>query len=554
MRGKIFRSTFLVAAVVFLSCIVLFMAALYGYFDEVQHKQLRSELTFAAKAVDEEGVDYLKNFDINDDRLTLVAPDGSVIYDTWTDADKLENHGKREEIADAFEKGTGESSRYSATFMEETLYYAKELSSGDVLRISTSRMTIPSLILGMLQPICVIIFIALILSIILSARIAKQIARPLNDLDLDRPLENEVYDEIAPMLTKIEQGRREIAQRKDELKKKEEEFDAVTQSMDEGLVLLNGEQEVLTINPAARKFYGTDSRCIGDKFFTLDRDTETNEMIEAALKNGAAERIKERCGREYQMHASSIRSEDQAIGIALLIFDITERAFAERNRREFAANVSHELKSPLHSIMGSAELIKDGLIKQEDLSKFGGLIYKEAARLVTLIDDIIRLSKLDEKTNLPTEEIKLKTLVEEEIKLLKPAADEKKVTLVTTGDEVTCSSSRQLLHEVVYNLCDNAIKYNKVGGSVTVMISERDGIVRLSVEDTGIGIPEEHQARIFERFYRVDKSHSRESGGTGLGLSIVKHAVRYIGGEISLESREGEGTKITVTFPADLEA
>lgn len=554
MRGKIFRSTFLVAAVVFLSCIALFMAALYGYFDEVQHKQLRSELTFAAKAVDTEGVDYLKNFDMNDDRLTLVAPDGSVIYDTWTDASKLENHGSREEIEDAFNKGTGESSRYSATFTEETLYYAEKLSSGDVLRISTSRMTILSLLLGMLQPICVVIFIALILSIVLSARIARQIAKPLNDLDLDRPLENEVYDEIAPMLTKIEQGRREIAQRKDELKKKEEEFDAVTQSMDEGLVLLNGDQKVLTINPAARKFYGTDSRCIGDKFFTLDRDVETNEMIEEALEKGAAERIKERGGREYQMHASSIRSEDQTVGIALLIFDITERAFAERNRREFAANVSHELKSPLHSIMGSAELIKDGLIKKEDLSRFGGLIHKEAARLVTLIDDIIRLSKLDEKTDLPTEEIKLKALVEEEIKSLVPVAEEMDVKIRAAGDEVTCMSSRQLLHEIVYNLCDNAIKYNKVGGSVTVTTSECEGVIQLSVEDTGIGIPEEHQARIFERFYRVDKSHSRESGGTGLGLSIVKHAVRYIGGDVSLESKEGEGTKITVSFPADLRA
>lgn len=549
MKSKIFRSTFFVAVLVFLSCIAIFMGVLHEYFGNVQEKQLRSELALARAAVEEEGISYLENLKKNDERLTLIKPDGSVIYDSWADVSKLENHGDREEVKEALVNGNGSSSRYSATFTEETIYYASRLSSGEVLRIAASRLTMPSLLLGMGQPIIVIIAIAFVLSGVLAFRIAKSISDPLNKLDLDEPLENDTYDEIAPLLTKIEQGRQEITRRKEELEEKEEEFDAVIKNMDEGLVLMNQNHEIIAINPAAQIYYDTDYRSVARSFLTIDRSPEIGKLLDIAEKEGSAETIQEHKGREYQVHASCIRSGDQFTGIALLIFDITEKAFAERNRREFTANVSHELKSPLHSIMGSAELIEQGLVDKDDMPDFVGTIRKEAARLITLIDDIIKLSELDEETELPTEEIELKNFIIETIEPLKGTAAKKNVSINIEGSEVKCKCSGQLLNEIIYNLCDNAVKYNKEGGTVTVSTSAEKNQAIIEVSDTGIGIPEEHQSRIFERFYKVDMSRSRESGGTGLGMSIVKHAVQYLGGNIRLKSTAGEGTIITVKIP-----
>ncbi len=553
MRSKIFRSTFFVAIIVFLSCLVLIMGVLNEYFVNIQEKQLKSELVLASTGVEKSGVSYLKKIKKDSERLTLVAPDGTVIYDTWTDASKLENHGDRKEIKEAFETGIGESHRYSATFTEQTLYYAIKLPSGDVLRVSTVRLTMLTTILGMLQSIAAVIMIAFILSLVLAGIVSKQIAKPLNDLDLDRPLESDTYDELAPLLTKIEHSRREIEWKKEELREKEKEFDAVTQNMDEGMVLINKKHEVVTINPAAKRFYGYTEDPVGKNFLLLDRDVEVSKMIDEAEDKGPSERVKEHQGREYQLHASRITSHQNPIGTVILIFDITEKAFAERNRREFTANVSHELKSPLHSIMGSAELIENGMVKPEDMTRFVGVIRKEASRLVTLIDDIIQLSALDEKKDLPLEEVFIKSFIEEEIETLKPMAEKKNVIVKCTGDEVACNVSKQLLHEIVYNLVDNAIKYNKDNGSVEVNTSSFNsgnfGSAKIVVRDTGIGIPPEHQPRIFERFYRVDKSHSKEGGGTGLGLSIVKHAVQYMNGDVTLESKEDVGTTITVVLP-----
>ena len=550
MRSKIFRSTFFVAIIVFLSCLVLIMGVLNEYFVNIQEKQLKSELVLASTGVEKSGVSYLKKIKKDSERLTLVAPDGTAIYDTWTDASKLENHGDRKEIKEAFETGIGESQRYSATFTEQTLYYAIKLPSGDVLRVSTVRLTMLTTILGMLQSIAAVIMIAFILSLVLAGIVSKQIAKPLNDLDLDRPLESDTYDELASLLTKIEHSRREIEWKKEELREKEKEFDAVTQNMDEGMVLINKKHEVVTINPAAKRFYGYTEDPVGKNFLLLDRDVEVSKMIDEAEDKGPSERVKEHQGREYQLHASRITSHQNPIGTVILIFDITEKAFAERNRREFTANVSHELKSPLHSIMGSAELIENGMVKPEDMTRFVGVIRKEASRLVTLIDDIIQLSALDEKKDLPLEEVFIKSFIEEEIETLKPMAEKKNVIVKCTGDEVACNVSKQLLHEIVYNLVDNAIKYNKEDGSVEINTSySNSGSAQIVVRDTGIGIPPEHQPRIFERFYRVDKSHSKEGGGTGLGLSIVKHAVQYMNGDVTLESKEDVGTTITVVLP-----
>lgn len=549
MKSKIFRSTFLVAVLVFLSCITIFMGVLHEYFGDIQEKQLQSELALARTAVEEEGISYLEKLKKGEERLTLIAPDGSVLYDSWAEASALENHGDREEIKEALGTGNGSSSRYSATFTEETIYYASMLSSGEVLRIAASRLTMLSLLLGMGRQLFIIIAIALILSGVLAFRIAKSISDPLNRLDLDSPLENDTYDEIAPLLTKIEQGRREIARKKEELEEKKEEFDAVTRNMDEGLVLMNRNHEIISINPAAQVYYDTDYRSVGRSFLTIDRSPKIGKLLDAAEKEGSAETIREHKGREYQIHAGRIRSGSHFTGIALLIFDITEKAFAERNRKEFTANVSHELKSPLHSIMGRAELIEQGMVDKEDMPEFAGTIRKEAARLVSLIDDIIRLSELDEGAELPTEEIELKSCIAEEIEPLRAAAGKKNIAISIDGDEVHCTTSRRLLTEIIYNLCDNAVKYNKDGGSVTVTVSAEGSQAVIKVSDTGIGIPAEHQSRIFERFYRVDKSHSRASGGTGLGMSIVKHAVHYLHGSISLKSTEGEGTTITVKIP-----
>lgn len=552
MKTKIFRASFFVAMLVCLSCITIFMGVLQEYFGKAQEKMLKSELALAVTGVEQTGLSYLENHEMrgrDDERLTLIKPDGSVIFDSRAEAKKLENHGDREEVQEALKNGEGASSRYSTTFTEKTIYFASRLSSGNVLRISASRLTMLSLLLGMGQPICIIIMIALILSGVLAYGIAGSISKPLNRLDLERPLENDTYDEIAPLLTKIEQGRREIVRRKEALKEKEKEFDAVIRNMDEGLILMNRNHEIISLNPAAQEYYNTDFNAIGNSFLTLDRTGGTGKLLEIAENKGSAEMTCKHQGREYQIHASRIQSEDQFLGIVLLIFDVTDRAYAERNRKEFTANVSHELKSPLHSIMGSAELLEQEMVDQEDIPAFAGTIRKEAARLVCMIDDIIRLSALDERIELPSEELELKSFTEEVINPLRGFAEKRQITIAIEGAEVHCCAAKGLMNEIIYNLCDNAIKYNRDGGSVTVILDETVDLAVIEISDTGIGIPEEHQKRIFERFYRVDQSHSRESGGTGLGMSIVKHAVKNLNGTISLKSTVGKGTMITVKIP-----
>ena len=549
MTRKIFLSIMAAAAVVLLCSVLIIMGCLYDYFGGVQERQLEDELALAQTGVECSGKTYLKALEGESYRLTWIAPSGEVLFDSQADESSMENHAQREEVRQALETGEGQSSRYSSTLLEKTIYYAKKLTDGSILRISISRATAGVLVMGMLQPMLVVLAAALILALVLAKRISARIVAPLNRLDLEKPLENDTYEELSPLLTRINQQRRQIDAQMRTLQQKKDEFAQITASMNEGLVLMNEKGTVLSINPAARKLFHAEPDCVGQDFLTVERSHEISCAIRRALEEGHAELRVERGGHEYQLDISRIESEGTVIGAVLLAFDVTEQAFAERNRREFTANVSHELKTPLQSIMGSAELIENGLVKQEDMPRFVGHIRTEAARLVTLIEDIIRLSQLDEGGELPFEPVDLKKLAEEASASLASAAAEKQVTIRVHGDDRQITTVRRLASEIIYNLCDNAVKYNREGGSVDVTIDGTAHGAVVTVQDTGIGIPPEHQSRVFERFYRVDKSHSRQSGGTGLGLSIVKHAVQYLGGRIELESQPGKGTTMRVHFP-----
>ncbi len=548
MSKKIFRSILTVAVAVLAASIVIILGVLYRYFGSVQERQLADTLFLTAEAVEQNGLTYLQSLDDPSYRLTWVAPDGTVLYDTHSDAAAMENHGDREEILEALGSREGISSRYSTTLLEDTLYAARRLQNGSVLRISTSRATAWVLALGMFQPIFVVLVFALILSAVLADRLSKRIVKPLNQLDLENPLENDTYEELSPLLRRINQQRRQIDEQVADLRRKTDEFAQVTDNMREALVLLGEQGTVLSLNPAAQALFHADAACVGADFLTVERGLEVSHAIETAMAQGHAQSQLQRGGREYQLDVSRIESNGAAMGAVLLAFDVTEEASAERSRREFTANVSHELKTPLQSILGSAELMENGLVKAEDLPDFVRRIHTEAQRLMSLIEDIIRLSQLDEGGELPLETVELLEVAGEVAAGLQDAAEAKGVTLTVTGQAVTIQSVRRLVTETLFNLCDNAIKYNVEGGTVEVSVQPRGEGATLTVRDTGIGIPPEHQERVFERFYRVDKSHSKATGGTGLGLSIVKHAVQYLGGKLELESQSGQGTTVRVSL------
>ena len=549
MTKKIFQSILLVAGCVLLASLLIIMGFLYDYFGGVEENQLRDELNLAAAAVEDGGTDYLSRLTADRCRLTWIAADGSVLYDTRTDAESLENHASRAEVSQALTTGTGESTRYSSTLMEKTMYYAQRLDDGTVLRISISRATVGMIAVGMIQPLLIVLIVALILSGLLARRLSRRIVDPLNSLDLEHPLDNDAYEELSPLLKRIHRQHVEIQTQLRELREKTDEFTQITGSMREGLVLLDEHGSILSINAAAQALFGADAQCVGRDFLTIERSHEISAAIQAAVTDGHSEVRAERAGRVYQFDISRITSNGKLLGTVILAFDITEQEFAERNRREFTANVSHELKTPLQGIIGSAELIENGMVRPDDLPRFVGHIHAEAARLVTLIDDIIRLSQLDEGDAMPTEPVDLLAVSQEAAENLHDAAAARDVTVSVTGQPSVIPGVRRLLYEVVYNLCDNAIKYNRGGGRVDVTVAADAGGSSITVADTGIGIAPEHQSRVFERFYRVDKSHSKASGGTGLGLSIVKHAVQYHHGRIELESTPGTGTTIRVVFP-----
>ena len=549
MTKKIFKSILIVAGTVLLASIVIIMGCLYEYFSNIQKDKLADELDIAASAVELYGTDYLKNIDSERYRITWIQADGKVIYDTQAGADSMENHADRQEVKQALAEGEGSSSRYSDTLMEKTSYYARLLDDGSVLRVSTTYATAGLLVLGMLQPILVVLIAALVLSGILARRISKRIVEPMNSIDLDRPLENDTYEELSPLLNRINQQHREIEMQMRYLKQRTDEFTQITESMKEGLILLDNKGNVLSINEAAQNILETDSSCIGQNFLSIERSRSINHAIAKAFEDGHSEEYAEYAGREYQIDISRIESDGDIVGAVLLAFDITEQQNAQRNRREFTANVSHELKTPLQGIIGSAELIENGMVKPEDMPRFTGHIRKEASRLVTLIEDIIRLSQLDEGRQMPSEQVDLFELADEVKSVLEGACEAKNINMKLMGEHVCVDGVKRLLYEIIYNLCDNAVKYNNEGGIADIDISSDEKNAYITVRDSGIGIPQDQQERVFERFYRVDKSHSKESGGTGLGLSIVKHAVSYHNGTVSMKSEPGNGTEIRVALP-----
>lgn len=549
MTKKIFKSILIVAGTVLLASIVIIMGCLYEYFSNIQKDKLADELDIAASAVELYGTDYLKNIDSERYRITWIQADGKVIYDTQAGADSMENHADRQEVKQALAEGEGSSSRYSDTLMEKTSYYARLLDDGSVLRVSTTYATAGLLVLGMLQPILVVLIAALVLSGILARRISKRIVEPMNSIDLDRPLENDTYEELSPLLNRINQQHKEIEMQMRYLKQKTDEFTQITESMKEGLILLDNKGNVLSINEAAQNILETDSDCIGQSFLSIERSRNINNAIQSAFEEGHSEIYAQYGSREYQVDISRIESGGETVGAVLLAFDITEQQNAQRNRREFTANVSHELKTPLQGIIGSAELIENGMVKPEDMPRFIGHIRKEASRLVTLIEDIIRLSQLDEGRQMPSEQVDLFELADEVKSVLEGACEAKHINMKLMGEHVCVDGVKSLLYEIIYNLCDNAVKYNNEGGIADIDISSDEKNAYITVRDSGIGIPQDQQQRVFERFYRVDKSHSKESGGTGLGLSIVKHAVSYHNGTISMNSEPGNGTEIRVSIP-----
>ncbi len=552
MTKRIFRSICLVAIAVFLASVLLFLGVLYDYFGDVQRSQLIAQTELAAQGVQTMGAGYFEGFSPRGCRVTWISAEGDVLYDSEADSSEMENHLAREEIREALSSGWGESSRYSATLMERALYCAKRLPDGSVLRLSVSQRTLLTLLLGMAQPIIIIIVISMALSLLLASRLSKRIVGPLNDLDLEEPLSNEGYEELSPLLRHLESQRRQIKLQAEELAQKQREFDAVTENMAEGIVLLSTRCTILGMNRAAMGFFGVDAGCVGGHILTLSRAPEMLGLKESLESGRRDRRVMDLSGGRFQLTLSPVRDEGGLSGAVLLVIDVTERERAEELRREFTANVSHELKTPLHTIAGCAELLAGGLVKDGDRMDFYRRIEREAQRMTALVEDILRLSHLDEGADdMKRERVDLYALAAETARSLSGEAEDAGVTIDVRGESAEVEGIPRLLESIVYNLTDNAVKYNRPGGSVTVSVAPSEGGVVLTVADTGIGIPPEHRERIFERFYRVDKSRSKELGGTGLGLAIVKHAALLHKAAIGLESTEGAGTTVTVTFPVN---
>lgn len=544
MTKRIFRSVAAIAAAVLLLTMAVILGVLYSYFSEVQWDRLESELALSKIGFEASGEDYLSQIHSSSFRITWISSDGKVLFDTQADHSDMDNHSDREEIREALTYGKGASERYSSTLTEKMLYSAVKLSDGTVLRIAAAQDSVLALLLDVLFPILLILVAAFTTSLLLAKAMARKIVEPLNDLDLDSPTECNTYEELSPLLHRIEKQNLQIQTQIAQLREKTDQFEQTIASMSESLVLLDKEGKILSINPAATKLFETSRACVGLEFLVIDRSPAMQEGILKALSGQHASFSICKHGMDYQIGISPIESEGKLLGVVILAFDITDQVNAQRNRQEFTANVSHELKTPLQSILNSGQLLQNGLVKPEDTVKFTGYICSEAERLLQLINDVIRLSQLDESGDYPKESVDLYQVSSQVLQSLLPSADKRSITVELHGENTVISGIRQLAYELIYNLCDNAIRYNKDGGKVIVTVS-KDSV---SVQDSGIGIPREHQSRIFERFYRVDKSHSRETGGTGLGLSIVKHAAQRLGAKIHLESKLGIGTTIYVQF------
>ena len=550
MTKRVFRSIFLASLAVLLATLVLILGALYTYFSDVQAEQLRLQTALIAHALEREGLAYFDNLDTSDRRITWIAADGTVLYDSRSDSGVMENHLQREEVKAALATGSGTSFRYSDTLMERYIYTAQRLEDGTVLRLSAAQNTVPNLVLGMAKPIFLVIAIAVALSALLAGRLTKNIVEPINELNLDDPLSNREYSEIQPLLRRLDSQQNQLRAQSQELRQKKKEFNTVIRSLSEGLVLLSSDGTVLSINPAATRLLEVTPNCLGADFGVANRNAEIFALVEKALTGEKAEQNVALSGGEYLAAASPVKSDGAVFGVVLLLFDVTQKQKAETLRREFTANVSHELKTPLHAISGYAELMKDGLVPPKDTQQFALKIYTEAQRMISLVEDTLRLSRLDEgAADMQWTKVDLYETAKSAVQELTGPAELKNVSIRLEGEKNVIEGIPQLVSGIVFNLMDNAVKYNKDGGLVIVRISREGEQAVLTVADTGIGISPEHQERVFERFYRVDKSHSKEIGGTGLGLSIVKHAALILGAAIELDSTVGKGTIITVRFP-----
>lgn len=548
MNKKIFLSSCLVAFTVLIISLAMSTGVLFNQFEKQVEQELKEESELIASVIEDAGVENIADYDFGSRRVTVIGKDGGVIFDSQADASKMENHADREEFKEAVLYGTGMSSRYSDTLTQKNIYYALKLSDGSVLRLSSPHSTIFAIISDLIGPICLIVLLALILSAILAIKLSESILKPINALDLDNPENNKTYDELAPLLTKINRQKLVIENQLHEAKQKQKEFKLITDNMREGLLVIDSNSDILTYNAAAEKLLDiTDETSLAA--LKIYRSTQVIDAVDEALKGNNSECQITQHSRQYSLIANPVFRDGEIIGAVIVLLDITEKAQREQLRREFTANVSHELKTPLTSIYGFAELMKDGDMKKEDMEDFAKSIYDETKHLITLVGDIIKLSALDEKSRFyEKEKVDLYALACETAERLKVDAAKKHVTVNVEGEKAEYVGVRQILTDIIYNLCENAIKYNRENGSVGISVKENENNIVLKVKDTGIGIPQEHQERVFERFYRVDKSHSKEIGGTGLGLSIVKHGVMYHGGEISMESEPGKGTEITVTF------
>ena len=555
MTKRIFRSIVFAELAVLLAAVSLIVGVMYSYFTQIQYSQLRVETTLAAHAVANEGLDYFETLDHTMNcRITWIGTDGTVLYDNRSDSLSMVNHLEREEVVQAQQTGYGQSIRYSDTLMEQYIYTAQQLPDGTVLRLSTSRQSVFQLVMDTVWPIVMIIIAAAILSMWLANRLSRQIVRPLNTLNLDAPLKNQTYPEIQPLLHRLDIQQEQLRQQRQELAQRQKEFHTVTKSLPEGLVLLNSNGTILSINPAAADLLNITQNCVGADFSVANRHQIIAGLVETAFSGQKTEQTVVLGEGTYMVAARPVKTEGILSGVALLLLDLTQKQKAEALRREFTANVSHELKTPLHAISGYAELLKSGLVQPGDASGFYEKIYAEAQRLIALVEDILRLSRLDEGAmDMNWVVADLHTVVESTARELSAAAELAGVTLEVSGESTMLFGIPQLHNAIVFNLLDNAIKYNHRGGHVTARVENGDDCAILTVSDTGMGIPENHRERIFERFYRVDKSHSKEVGGTGLGLSIVKHAVQILHAQLELSSIPGEGTVIRILFPKNAE-
>ncbi|MHB1315977.1 MAG: sensor histidine kinase [Christensenellales bacterium] len=554
MTRKIFRNILLVSLAALILAGGLMMTVVFNFFNDQIHKELKQSAEYIAKgfAQSPDAKNYFSSVATFKTRITWIDKDGTVLYDNIADAATMENHKDRPEVAQALIDGVGQSDRYSNTLSEITLYYTLRLDDGTVLRLSQTQQTVWGLFTRMIPALFVIVAGTVLFCAFIARKLAKRIISPINQMNLEEPEKNEVYSELSPLLVRMAEQNNRISVQLQQITKQQQELSAIAHNMREGLIVLNRKSKILSVNESALKLLGIASKDYAGKYvMELNRSFALQKAVEEAQSGMASERIMELGSRSYQILANPVREQENVAGVIVLLLDVTERQEAENMRREFSANVSHELKTPLTSISGYAEIMKNGVARSEDMSEFASRIYDEANRLINLVDDIIKLSWLDEgDQNVIRESVKLLSLAQEVCGRLDSLAESKHVSLSVEGEEVEILGVKQILEEMIFNLCENAIKYNRENGRVVVTVKTEKGQPVLSVSDTGIGIPLAHQTKVFERFYRVDKSHSKETGGTGLGLSIVKHAAQFHNAKVSLTSMENEGTRVDIKFPS----